>query len=94
MTEIDYRPEDPATLANPYPLFARMRSEDPVHWSPRLKSWVLTRYDDVKRVCLEPERMSSDRLRPFFATVPSEESRKIVMKATFWMRLKPLYNKG
>ena len=43
MSAIDYRPEDPATLADPYPLFARMRAEDPVHWSPRLKSWVLTR---------------------------------------------------
>lgn len=91
MTAIDYRPEDPATLANPYPLFARMRSEDPVHWSPRLKSWVLTRYDDVKRVCLEPERMSSDRLRPFFATVPGEESRKIadIMRyLSLWMVFK------
>jgi len=91
MTAIDYRPEDPAILANPYPLFARMRSEDPVHWSPRLKSWVLTRYDDVKRVCLEPERMSSDRLRPFFATVPSEESRKIadIMRyLSLWMVFK------
>lgn len=91
MTAIDYRPEDPAILANPYPLFARMRSEDPVHWSPRLKSWVLTRYDDVKRVCLEPERMSSDRLRPFFATVPSEESRKItdiIRYLSLWMVFK------
>ena len=38
MNSIDYRPEDPAILANPYPLFAQMRAEDPVHWSPRLKS--------------------------------------------------------
>ena len=91
MSDIDYRPEDPAILANPYPLFARMRAEDPVHWSPRLKSWVLTRYDDVKRVCLEPERMSSDRLRPFFATVPSEDSRKIadIMRyLSLWMVFK------
>lgn len=91
MTDIDFRPEDPAILANPYPLFARMRSEDPVHWSPRLKSWVLTRYDDIKRVCLEPERMSSDRLRPFFATVPGEESRRIadIMRyLSLWMVFK------
>jgi len=91
LSDIDYRPEDPAILANPYPLFARMRAEDPVHWSPRLKSWVLTRYDDVKRVCLEPERMSSDRLRPFFATVPSEDSRKIadIMRyLSLWMVFK------
>ena len=47
---IDWQPEDPATLANPYPLLARMREDDPCHWSPRLRAWVLTRYDDVKRV--------------------------------------------
>ena len=88
---IDYRPEDPAILANPYALFDRMRAEDPVHWSPRLKSWVLTRYDDVKRVCLEPARMSSDRLRPFFASIPSEEAKKIgdIMRyLSLWMVFK------
>ena len=87
----DYRPEDPAILANPYGLFDQMRAEDPVHWSPRLKSWVLTRYDDIKRVCLEPQRMSSDRLRPFFASIPSEEAKKIgdIMRyLSLWMVFK------
>lgn len=91
MNSIDYRPEDPAILANPYPLFAQMRAEDPVHWSPRLKSWILTRYDDIKRVCLEPERMSSDRLRPFFASIPSNEAKKIgdIMRfLSLWMVFK------
>ena len=67
-TVIDWHPEDPATLANPYPIFGRMRDEDPCHWSPRLRSWVLTRYDDIKAVCMEKDRLSSDRLRPFFET--------------------------
>ena len=31
---IDYRPDDPRTLANPYPLFAQMRDEDPCHPGP------------------------------------------------------------
>jgi len=73
---IDFRPEDPAFLADPFPLFARMRDEDPCHWSPRLKSWVLTRYEDVKRACTG-EELSSDRLRPFFATLPSAEAGRI-----------------
>jgi cytochrome P450 len=47
-----------------------------VHWSPRLKSWVLTRYDDVKRVLLDRE-ISSDRMRPFFATLPGPEAARI-----------------
>ena len=88
---IDWRPDDPATLADPYPLFARLRDDDPCHWSPRLKSWVLTRYDDVKRVCLDKERLSSDRLRPFFAALPGHEQQRlaeIIRYLSLWMVFK------
>lgn len=37
-------------LADPYPLFKRLRTEDPVHWDPFLHAWVVTRYSDVIRV--------------------------------------------
>jgi len=64
-----------------------MRDEDPAHWSPRLKAWVLTRYEDVKRICLDTT-MSSDRLRPFFATLPQPEAAKVAELSrylTLWM---------
>lgn len=73
---IDFRPEDPGFLSDPFPLYRRMRDEDPAHWSPRLKAWVLTRYEDVKCVCLDKE-MSSDRVRPFFAALPGPEAQRI-----------------
>jgi pimeloyl-[acyl-carrier protein] synthase len=41
---------DPAVLANPYPLYHRLRTEDPVHWDSFLHAWVVTRYPDVIRV--------------------------------------------
>ncbi len=41
---------DPEVLGNPYPLFHRLRSEDPVHWDPFLHAWVVTRYADVLEV--------------------------------------------
>ena len=41
---------DPAVLANPYPLFRRLRTEDPVHWDHFLHTWVVTRYVDVLEV--------------------------------------------
>ena len=87
MMTLDYKPNDAATLADPFPLYARLRDEDPAHWSPRLKAWVLTRYEDVKRVCLDSS-MSSDRLRPFFATLPPTEAAKVaelVRYLTLWM---------
>ena len=74
---IDWQPEDPATLADPYAIFSRMRDEDPCHWSPRLRSWVLTRYDDVRAVLLDKDRLSSDRLRPYFASLPGPEAERI-----------------
>jgi cytochrome P450 len=88
VSALDYRPNDPAVLADPFPLYARLRDEDPAHWSPRLKAWVLTRYDDVKRVCLDTAGMSSDRLRPFFATLPGAEAQRVselVRYLTLWM---------
>jgi cytochrome P450 len=45
-----YRLLDPAVLADPYPLYARLREEDPVHWDPFLHCWVVTRYADVHTV--------------------------------------------
>jgi cytochrome P450 len=41
---------DPAVLADPYPLYARLREEAPVHWDPFLHCWVVTRYADVHQV--------------------------------------------
>ncbi len=45
---------DPTILADPYPLYARMRTQDPVHWDPFLKTWVVTRYKDVITVLINP----------------------------------------
>jgi cytochrome P450 len=41
---------DPEVLANPYPLYRRLREEAPVHWDPYLHAWVVTRYADVVEV--------------------------------------------
>jgi cytochrome P450 len=41
---------DPEVLANPYPLYHRLRNESPVHFDPLLRVWVVTRYDDVIQV--------------------------------------------
>src|SRR5438445_1992958 len=41
---------EPEVLSDPYPLFHRLRTEDPVHWDPFLHAWVVTRYADVVTV--------------------------------------------
>jgi pimeloyl-[acyl-carrier protein] synthase len=41
---------DPAVVVNPYPLYRRLQTEDPVHWDPYLHAWIVTRYADVVTV--------------------------------------------
>ena len=84
---VEYRPSDPRFLADPFPLYQRLRDQDPAHWSTELNAWVFTRYEDVKRVCLDGQ-MSSDRLRPFFATLASGEAarmQELMRILTLWM---------
>src|SRR5262245_20956393 len=65
-----FNPADPVARADPYPMLAQMRNEDPVHWSPALRAWILTSYDGVKRA-LGSGEMSPDRLTPFYASLPA-----------------------
>jgi len=49
---------DPAVLADPYPLYRKLREQDPVHWDPFLHAWIVTRYQDVITVL---HKFSADR---------------------------------
>src|SRR5207245_1532553 len=53
MGAVEFDPLLPEFVADPYPFYARLRTEDPVHQSP-MGLWVLTRYDDVARVLRDP----------------------------------------
>ena len=53
-----YQLLDPAVAADPYPLYHRLRDDDPVLWDPFLHAWVVTRYNDVMTVL---HRYSADR---------------------------------
>jgi hypothetical protein len=41
--------------ADPYPIYARLRDEEPVSWVPAVQLWLVTRYDDVRQVDLTPD---------------------------------------
>jgi cytochrome P450 len=53
MSDLHFNPMDPEFVADPYPMYHRLRAEDPVHRSP-LGFWVLTRYEDVASVLRDP----------------------------------------
>jgi cytochrome P450 len=41
---------DQQVLADPYPLYRRIREHDPVYWDPYIHAWIVTGYDDVVTV--------------------------------------------
>jgi cytochrome P450 len=61
----------PDLTADPHPAFARLRAEDPVHWSATHRAWLITRYDDVAAASNDPH-LSSDRVRPLLAKMAPE----------------------
>ena len=50
----------PGFVDDPYPVYSRLRAEDPVHWCQQWQQWVVTRYDDVQRIAKDPRRFSSE----------------------------------
>lgn len=58
-----FNPFRPAYVEDPYPALARLRAEAPVHWSPELDAWILTRYADCLEVLQNDESFSSDPAR-------------------------------
>jgi pimeloyl-[acyl-carrier protein] synthase len=46
--------QEPKHVANPYPLYRRLRSEAPFYWDFVLCGWFLTRYADVRAALLDP----------------------------------------
>lgn len=53
MTTTTYDPFQPGFTTDPYPTYAAMRHDDPVHRSP-FGFWMLWRYDDVHRFLRDP----------------------------------------
>ena len=68
------RLDSPRFKANPYPVYARLRTEAPVYrakvafWLPGI--WVVTRYEDVVRV-LKDQRFSKDYIQAYPWIPPS-----------------------
>lgn len=57
-----YNPFLPSFRVDPYPQYRRLRERAPIYFSPALRGWILTRYDDVVRALADP-RLSVQRER-------------------------------
>src|SRR5256712_12118564 len=65
MADLQFNPMDPDFVAEPYPMYHRLRPEDTVHHSA-LGFWVLTRYDDVVAALRDP-RLAKEAIAAFVA---------------------------
>jgi cytochrome P450 len=64
----------PEFIANPYPVYSRLRETDPVHFSEAYDGYyVLTRYEDVRNALLDWELFSS--ARPGVTSIPASVKR-------------------
>jgi cytochrome P450 len=57
--ELRYSPFDPEIIADPYPVYRRLRDDAPLYWAAETRTWVLSRYDDVSAALADPATYSS-----------------------------------
>lgn len=87
MDRLVYDPSAPDTINDPYPALLALQEDDPAHWSPKLKAWILTRHEDVRAALAAPE-MSVDRIRPFYERSPpaaQDVLKDIVRYLSLWL---------
>ncbi len=60
------------SIADPYPLYAEWRADQPIWWADDVQGWVLSRYDDVRSVLRDPASYSSE-----LATARSETTMRL-----------------
>jgi hypothetical protein len=65
----------PEVRADPYPFYARLRAEDPVHWDEEQRFWLLTRYADIVSVYNDPRFSRAQGLQRGFQRLPEDEQK-------------------
>jgi cytochrome P450 len=56
-----WKPLDPENIRDPYPMYARLRTQDPVHHA-QTGEYIITRYEDVKSILKDPNFATGNRL--------------------------------
>jgi cytochrome P450 len=51
---------DPKVVQNPYPYYERLRAEDPVHFDEGIRTWLVTRHEDIVAVARDTETYSDE----------------------------------
>ena len=65
----------PERVADPYPVLAELRHEQPVFYNEHYRAWFIHRHDDLLGALKDP-RFSSDRIRPVFEHKLTDSQRR------------------
>jgi cytochrome P450 len=80
---------DPRVMQDPYPYYERLRAEDPVHFDEGIKTWLVTRHDDILTVARNTD-VYSDEMRVSKAIrSPFQDEVEEYMKREGFMVLDP-----
>lgn len=66
----------PEAARNPHPLYHTLRAEQPIHWSPQLHGWVLTRHADISQV-LKDSRLVAGPMTGQFERLPEDVRKQL-----------------
>ncbi|UQA56893.1 cytochrome P450 [Polyangium aurulentum] len=66
----------PEAARNPHPLLHALRAEQPVHWSPQLHGWVITRHADICNALKAPELVAGPMTMQF-ERIPEDTRRQL-----------------
>lgn len=55
-----YTLADPKVMRDPYPYYERLRAEDPVHFDEGIRTWLVTRYEDIVAAARNTEDFSDE----------------------------------
>lgn len=75
---------DSEVVNNQHEYFNNLRAVDPVHWNKKWKGWVITRYDDICLLSMDP-RVSANRLNPQIVAKMPKEGRLVGKVMLNWM---------
>lgn len=68
----------PAMMVDPYPIYRRLREEQPVFWSDTWNAWVVSRFDDVAASLKDKENLSNEnRQGLLFAGLTDDERQSL-----------------
>ncbi len=66
----------PEMMVDPYPVYRRLREEQPVFWSDTWNAWVVSRFDDVAASLKDKENLSNENRQALLFDGLTDDERK------------------